>query len=251
MERFTTGLMNGSRFPVIEYFLSSGFSFLATSFSPLAALVSFDGLAGVAAILVAGFVEVLAGTAAACVLAVAGVGLVAGVAVLAGTTFTSGFATVAFVGATEGFADAVIPFAGITVGFAAGVAFAGTTAGLAVVVAVAGTIVGFAGAGFELVLAVFAGVAAGFACTATGLIEITAGFGPVCTVAAEGFAFAAGVLAVGCVVFVFELLAELCAQQAPAESANTTMPVVSFISSPTSSPQAGQVCRRPPDPGHG
>jgi hypothetical protein len=172
---------------------------------------------------------------------------------LAGAAFTSDFATVVLAGTTAGCAGAVVVFAGITVGFAAGVAFAGTTAGLAVVVvvAVAGTIVALAGAGFELVLAVFAGVAAGFAGMATGLIEITAGFGPVCTVAAEGFAFAAGVLAVGCVVFVFELLAELCAQQAPAESANTTMPVVSFISSPTSSPQAGRVCRRPPDPGHG
>jgi hypothetical protein len=177
--------------------------------------------------------------------------LIAGVAVLAGTTFTSGFATVAFVGTTAGVAGAVVVFAGIIAGFAAGVALAGTTAGLALVVAVAGAIVGLAGAGFELVLEVFAGVAADFAGMATGLIEITAGFGPVCTVAAEGFAFAAGVLAVGCVVFVFELLAEFCAQQAPAESANITMPVVSFISSPTSSPQAGRVFRRPPDPGHG
>jgi hypothetical protein len=244
MERFTTGLMNGSRFPVIEYFLSSGLSFLATSFSLLVALVSFDGLAGVAAILVTGLLEVLAGTAAACAFADAGAVLVAGVAVLVERTFMSGFATVVLAGSTAGFTAAVVVFAGIRAGFAAGVAFAGTTAGLAVVVAVAGT-------GFAVVFAVFAGAADGFVGMATGLIEITAGFGPVCTVAAEGFAFAAGVLAVGCVVFVFELAAELCAQQAPAESANTTMPVVSFISSPTSSPQAGRVCRRPPDPGHG
>jgi hypothetical protein len=137
-------------------------------------------------------------------------------------------------GTTAGFEGTVVVFAGIKAGFTAGVAFAGTTVGLAFVVAVAGTIVGLAGADFALVFADFAGVAPTFAGMATGLIEITAGFGPVCTVAAEGFAFAAGVLAVGCVVFVFELLAELCAQQAPAESANTTMPVVSFISSPTS-----------------
>jgi hypothetical protein len=185
--------MNGSRLPDIEYFLSSGFSFLAVSFSLLAEFMSFDGL-GVAAIFSAGLADVFFGAAAVFDGAVV---LVPGVdGVLVEITFTSGFAEIGAV------------LAGTMAGLAAVVfAFAGTTAGLAVLVAaVAGT--AFAGtiAGFAVVVAVFAGGAAGFAGIATGLIEITAGLGAVCAWAAdglagtapEGFACEVGALAVGC-----------------------------------------------------
>jgi hypothetical protein len=154
---------------------------------------------------------------------------------------------------TAGVAGVVAVFAGITAGFAGvGIVFAGTVAGLAVVFAVAGTIAGLAGAaaGFVSAVVLFAGAGFVFAGTLTGLIEITAGFGPVCTVAAEGFALLAGVLA-AVVFFVFEFVAVFCAQQVPAVSANTTMPVVSFIRSPTSSPQVGRACPCPPDPDRG
>jgi hypothetical protein len=224
-------------------------SFLAVSFSLLAALASFDGLTGAAAALVAVAAEVLAGVIAACAFAGAWFSLVGAGAFLVGTIFTSGLLAAAFPGATVAFAGVVATFAGMTAGFAGVVA---VLAGLVVVFAVAGTIAGLAGAaaGFVFAVALLTGAGVVFAGTLTGLIEITAGFGPVCTVAAEGFDLLAGVLA-AVVLFVFELLAGLCAQQAPAVSANTTMPVVSFIRSPTSSPQLGRVCPCPPDPDRG
>src|SRR5215468_5893595 len=148
-EWFTTGLINGSRLPVIAYFLSSGLSFLAVSFSWLAAVASFDGTTGTAAAFVAGAAEVLAGVIAACTFAGAWFGLVNGVAVLVGTSFTSGLLAAAFAGAAVTFAGVVAALAGMTAGFAG-------------------------------VVAVFAGIAAGFTGAAvvlvgtlTGLIEIT------------------------------------------------------------------------------
>jgi hypothetical protein len=171
---------------------------------------------------------------------------------LVGTIFTSGLLAAAFAGAAVAFAGVVAVFAGIAAGFTgAAVVFAGATGGLAVVLAVTGAMAGFAGvAGLAVAAALLVGAGVVVVGTLTGLIEITAGFGPVCTVAAEGFDLPAGVLA-AVVLFVFELLAVLCAQQAPAVSANTTMPVVSFIRSPTSSPQVGRVCPCLPDPDRG
>src|SRR5258705_1826598 len=129
--RFTTGLTNGSRLPVMEYFLSSCLSFL--SLSLLVELASLFALAGAAATFVSGFAATL-GAAATCFLAGA-------VAVLAGSAFTTGLTVplAAFAGttagaavATAGFAGAAAVFAGTTVGFAGAVAvFAGTAAGLA------------------------------------------------------------------------------------------------------------------------
>jgi hypothetical protein len=297
--RFTTGLTNGSRLPVIEYFLSSCFSGFGASGVVLAAAsgalgwlgtagfagadfaaATLDAAAGAAAVFAA-TAEVFVGTRT-CV-ALAGVTFTAALAVGAALAFTG---IVAFAGAAV--AGTAFAVAGVSVGLeelvcadtgfsvaplAAG-AFADTTAGFAA---------GAAGA-FAVTAGVFAGIAAAFTGAVAGFVlawlEAVAGFAGVdglvvlaCTeagFAAPGLAVVAGegfpedvapnawLLAAVCCCctpctasLVFWIMLGFCAQAVPAAIASATMPVVSFIESPTFSPEPGRVLPLPlPDRGH-